>query len=483
MDRLREIHVEHCDHLTFLEKFAFKGMKKLRLISFTNCPRLNEIPKASFSGIGNDFGVKIQFHRTPVQRVHSGAFRHAHNIRELTISGSDLALSRHAFAAITQLDFLTITGVTVIEPQLFTNSTRFYIVHLKELNCEIPPRAFEDLSHVHQNRRKKEEKINCNLSFRSRTWDREAKVLIQRSRISTISTDAFTGMSTVETVELFDNQIGVIAARAFASIVNLGRVRIARNHIETLQTVESLLSTAIHTRVEENTLECGCDLQWMTAHEDRRIADVNYCGPSGVHRTVRTYLRQYCHRPKPTELSTSSETFVVTNHDRMLGEPQPPSTAARYRLGSLGWLVLSPARSVSSPSIAPTPILKNCNIYRQRPTTAAATNSPGAAMRFGELYWELVIRVPEKEARLGHRRRGCTITSSEQKKVKTFPNRPTGNDHIVRITGYWYRFIDWSRSDDGMETVETQLTAVWRNAIDNIVLKPNELSYFVTPKK
>ncbi|KAK6044432.1 hypothetical protein COOONC_18063 [Cooperia oncophora] len=167
------------------------------------------------------------------------------------------------------------------------------------------------------------------------TIDRYDCVLIQRSRISTISTDAFTGMSTVETVELFDNQIGMIAARAFASIVNLGRIRIARNHIETLQTVESLLSTAVQTRMEENTLECGCDLQWMTAHEDRRMADVNYCGPSGVHRTVRTYLRQYCHRPKPTVSSTlsSSETsFVVTNHDRMLGEPKKPSSVARFRL-------------------------------------------------------------------------------------------------------------------------------------------------------
>ncbi|KAK5964263.1 hypothetical protein GCK32_002441 [Trichostrongylus colubriformis] len=271
--------------------------------------RLNEIPKGAFSGIGNDFGVKIQFHRTPVQRVHSSAFRHAHNIRELTISGSDLALSRHAFASITQLDFLTITGVTVIEPQLFTNSTRFHIVHLKEVNCEIPPRAFEDLAHVHQ-------------------------VLIQRSRISTISTDAFTGMSTVETVELFDNQIGMIAARAFASIINLGRIRIARNHIDTLQTVESLLSSAVQTRVEENTIECGCDLLWMTAHEDRRLADVNYCGANGVHRTVRTYLRQYCYRTKPTLTSTTSSeaSFVVTNHDRMLGQPEAPNSIASYRL-------------------------------------------------------------------------------------------------------------------------------------------------------
>ncbi|KAE9421123.1 hypothetical protein Angca_005729, partial [Angiostrongylus cantonensis] len=242
MERLREIHIENCDQLIFLEKFAFKSMKKLRLISFANCPRLNEIPKSTFSGIANELGVKIHFHRTPVQRVHGGAFRHANNIRELSISGSDLALSRHAFASITQLDFLTVTGVTVIEPQLFINSTRFHIVHLKELNCEIPPHAFEDLAHVHQ-------------------------VLIQRSRISSVSTDAFSGLSTVETVELFNNQIGTISSRAFASIVNLGRIRIARNHIQNLQTVESLMSVAIQTRVEENTIECGCDLQWMTAFE------------------------------------------------------------------------------------------------------------------------------------------------------------------------------------------------------------------------
>ncbi|EYC27444.1 hypothetical protein Y032_0009g727 [Ancylostoma ceylanicum] len=303
MERLRELYIEHCDHLAFLEKFAFKGLKKLRLVSFTSCPRLNEIPKSTFSGIGNDFGVKIHFHKTPVQRVHGGAFRHAHNIRELSISGTDLALSRHAFAAITQLDFLTVSGVTVIEPQLFTNSTRFHIVHFKELNCEIPPRAFEDLAHVHQ-------------------------VLIQRSRISTIATDAFSGMSTVETVELYDNHIETIAARAFASIVNLGRIRIARNNIHTLQTVESLLSQAIQTRVEENTLECGCELQWMTAHEDKRLADVNYCSASGVHRTVRNYLRQSCYRTPPTTVATTERTFAVTNHDRMRGEATNPARCA-----------------------------------------------------------------------------------------------------------------------------------------------------------
>ncbi|VDL71156.1 unnamed protein product [Nippostrongylus brasiliensis] len=208
MDRLREVHFEHCEHLTFLEKFAFRAMSKLRLISFVNCPRLNEIPKSSFSGIGNDLGVRIQFHRTPIQRVHSGAFRNAQNIRELSISGSDLALSRHAFASITQ-----------------------------ELNCEIPPRAFEDLAHVHQ-------------------------VGIFKPEI------VFIGLCTcllTEAVLFFF--LATRRKKEVKPIINLGRIRIARNHIQNLQTVESVLSTALQTRIEENTIECSCDLQWMNVHE------------------------------------------------------------------------------------------------------------------------------------------------------------------------------------------------------------------------
>ncbi|KJH40822.1 hypothetical protein DICVIV_13217 [Dictyocaulus viviparus] len=152
-------------------------------------------------------------------------------------------------------------------------------------------------------------------------------VLIQRSRISLLNTDAFSGLSTVETVELFNNEIGTIGARAFASIVNLGRIRIARNHIQTLQTVESLLSMAIQTRIEENTIDCGCDLQWMTAHQDKILPDVNYCGVEGVHRTIRSFLRQKCARTTPT--STSSSPFPVTNHERHINTAE---NSAQYNL-------------------------------------------------------------------------------------------------------------------------------------------------------
>ena len=47
---------------------------------------------------------------------------------------------------------------------------------------------------------------------------------------------------------------------------NVGRLIISRNHIEKLESVESLLTQAVDSKIEENNVECDCDLQWMTAH-------------------------------------------------------------------------------------------------------------------------------------------------------------------------------------------------------------------------
>ncbi|KAJ1375068.1 hypothetical protein KIN20_038303 [Parelaphostrongylus tenuis] len=54
----------------------------------------------------------------------------------------------------------------------------------------------------------------------------------------------------------------------------------------------------------------------MTAVEDKRLADVNYCSAAGVHRTVRSFLRQQCMRTTPSASLASSVPFLVTNHDR-----------------------------------------------------------------------------------------------------------------------------------------------------------------------
>lgn len=68
-------------------------------------------------------------------------------------------------------------------------------------------------------------------------------------------------------IELHACQIGTISARAFANVENLGELKILRNTVGDLDTSESILSKALKTRMEENTLECNCGMKWMTSVE------------------------------------------------------------------------------------------------------------------------------------------------------------------------------------------------------------------------
>uniref|UniRef100_A0A8R1DWX9 Uncharacterized protein n=1 Tax=Caenorhabditis japonica TaxID=281687 RepID=A0A8R1DWX9_CAEJA len=194
MEKLVQIEFENNPNLGTIEKLAFKGLRKIRLIKFSTCHGLTELPKNAFSGIQNQKGLKIVFENTPIHRIDGQAFRNAQNIRELTVSGQELALSRHCFANINQL-------------------------------------------------------------------------LIENTRIPSIAPDAFSGLATIQVIELHACQLGTISARAFANVENLGELKILRNTIGDLDTSEAIMSKAIKTRVEENTLECNCGMKWMTSIE------------------------------------------------------------------------------------------------------------------------------------------------------------------------------------------------------------------------
>ncbi|CAJ0582388.1 unnamed protein product, partial [Mesorhabditis spiculigera] len=284
MDRLREIHIENCDQLETIEKLSFKGMR--RELTIRNCPHFTELLKGVFSGIGNDAGLKIRV-ETPIKIVHPGILRHAQNIRELVITGQHMILEKHAFSCITQIDFLTLTGVAKMEPHLFTNSTRFYMVSIRDSAFSIPKSAFDDLAHVHQ-------------------------VLIQKSKLKLIGTDSFAGLSTVESIDFFDNTIGMIEAHAFSAITNLGRLRLARNTIRQMDSPEAVLVTAHQIRFEENIVTCSCALKWISAHPDRRLGDSNYCGAIGVHRTIRNYLRLTCDAQPEMTTKKYAQNYKVT---------------------------------------------------------------------------------------------------------------------------------------------------------------------------
>ncbi|EGT45710.1 hypothetical protein CAEBREN_15010 [Caenorhabditis brenneri] len=281
MEKLVQIEFENNPNLGTVEKLAFKGLKKIRLIKFTGCPGLTELQKNAFSGIQNQVGLKIVFEKTPIHRIEGHTFRNAQNIRELTISGEELALSRHCFANINQLDFLTVSGVVLIEPEIFTNSTRFHVVHFKNSQFDIPPQTFSSLSHT-------------------------SHLLIEHSKVPSIAPDAFSGLTTIQVIELHACQLGTISARAFANVENLGELKILRNTIGDLDTSESIMSKALKTRMEENTLECNCGMKWMTSVEE--MSDINFCSTTASFRSIRSFVKAKCLH------NTSQKTQRKSNH-------------------------------------------------------------------------------------------------------------------------------------------------------------------------
>ncbi|GMS87048.1 hypothetical protein PENTCL1PPCAC_9223, partial [Pristionchus entomophagus] len=282
MDRLREIRFENCPHLQTIEKFAFKNLRRLKLISFSGCPSLTELVKGAFSSIQNEELLKILI-SAPIRTVHGGAFRHASRLREVSISGSLMHLQKHAFSSINQLDFLDLSGVMKIDSHAFSNSTRFHIVNIFMSQVAIEKHAFADLNGVHQ-------------------------IIIHRSRLPVLESEAFSGVITLEHLELCDNEIGTMSPHAFTGAINVGRIKLARNKIERMESPDAVnQGDAITLTLEGNKIRCSCDLKWMSYHQNRDLVSLNYCEDE---RSVRNYLANFCF---------SAEGSIKKSANRVLG--------------------------------------------------------------------------------------------------------------------------------------------------------------------
>lgn len=66
-----------------------------RLLSLVGNPALRELHKAAFSGIANEFGLRIRVLEGGLETVHGGAFRSAVALGEGK-EGKDWALGLHS---------------------------------------------------------------------------------------------------------------------------------------------------------------------------------------------------------------------------------------------------------------------------------------------------------------------------------------------------------------------------------------------------
>uniref|UniRef100_A0A0R3RNE7 Recep_L_domain domain-containing protein n=1 Tax=Elaeophora elaphi TaxID=1147741 RepID=A0A0R3RNE7_9BILA len=234
---LKELVVENCDRLRTIEKFAFKGLHRLKLLRLANNPSLSDVAKNAFSQISNRHGLRIQLVNNSFNRIRQGLFRQLSRLREFTLEGQNLKIEVNAFAGLTQVDFFNLIGVISFGSRSFENVSRVHRLEISRSNFSLSAGVFTAISHVRE-------------------------IHIISNDIDTISTGAFTGLYTIGCLIMSDNKIGNISDHAFSSIVNIGELVIERNNIRHLET-EALLSEAWRTRFRDNTLYCNCVTSWF----------------------------------------------------------------------------------------------------------------------------------------------------------------------------------------------------------------------------
>ncbi|CAG9534547.1 unnamed protein product [Cercopithifilaria johnstoni] len=234
---LKELVIENCDRLRAIEKFAFKGLNRLKLLRLANNPSLTDIAKNAFSQISNNHGLRIQLVNNSFTRVRQGFFRQLSRLREFTLEGQNLKIEVNAFAGLTQVDFFNLFGVISFGLRPFENVSRVHRFEISRSNFSISPGVFTALSHVRE-------------------------IYITSNDIDTINTGAFIGLYTIGCLTVSDNKIGNISGHAFSSIVNIGEIIIERNNIRHLET-EALISEAWRTRFRDNILYCSCIINWL----------------------------------------------------------------------------------------------------------------------------------------------------------------------------------------------------------------------------
>lgn len=268
---LEELVIENCDRLHAIEKFAFKGLNRLRLLRLANNPSLTNISKNAFSQISSQHNLRIQLLNNSFNSIRSGLFRQVYNLRELTIKSRNLKIEENAFAGLTQIDFFNLFGVVFFGPRPFENVSRIHRLEISRSYFSITDGIFTAISHVRE-------------------------IHITKNYIESIGIGAFNGLYTIGCLILNDNKIGNISAYAFSTIINIGEIVIEQNKIRHLET-EALLSEAGRTRFRDNTLYCSCTISWIKHVKDSVLLKKNFCGAEEFHRSLSNY-NPNCSRPK-----------------------------------------------------------------------------------------------------------------------------------------------------------------------------------------
>ncbi|CAD5222282.1 unnamed protein product [Bursaphelenchus xylophilus] len=291
---LEELRIENCNKLDVIDKYAFKGLQKLKLLNIAGNPKLREIHRFAFSSIGNQNPLRILLKNNGIEKIHAYAFKNAHNLRELYIEDRCYTVEPNGLSSISRLDFFTLKGACVLSLNSFSNTSRVHSLSILDSTLNLFNGIFDQLSHVNQ-------------------------IQIRECRLGKLEENTFSGLFTVGSLQIQTSHIGRVSPRAFVGMENVGVLLISYTTIrEPLGSPECLLHTAHKLVFSENTLHCSCEMQWIQFHKDQVILSENYCDRSEAFKALAYFKPLGCEplttkEPDPVPITskpTVSEVFI-----------------------------------------------------------------------------------------------------------------------------------------------------------------------------
>uniref|UniRef100_A0A914XN81 Uncharacterized protein n=1 Tax=Plectus sambesii TaxID=2011161 RepID=A0A914XN81_9BILA len=247
------------NELETIEKFAFRGLKKLRLLSVQNNMNLLTFGRFSFSDIRSESSLEMHLQDNGVEEIERNAFSNNQGIRKLDLRGNPVRrLRHHSLSGLNQTDFLFLPAdIERIDQQAFFNTTRVHLLQIEEANLTdtgLIPHTFDGLEHV-------------------------TSLVIKQSRLGDLHAEAFAGIETVHYVRITDSQITRVHRAAFANMHNVGVLEVIDNRIALIDRNAFDGHTVQKLRFENNRIHCSCANMWMLTDTriPRDMLAVNYC--------------------------------------------------------------------------------------------------------------------------------------------------------------------------------------------------------------
>lgn len=227
------------NNITTIKPFAFRGLPKLREISIQHTP-LATVAQFAFAGLQNITAIFLSNNK--ILRVETNAFAGTSNVKLILLTNNPMSkIETSAFSGLTHVEHLILpSGIRYIEPDAFAGMDTVGLLKLSFMDLtELSPFTFRGLTNV-------------------------AVLSLQESDLGVICSNAFDGLSHVNTLKFLNNKIDMIEDLNLTQSHHIKHFIFHGNHLlETPETGAIILEGIKNISVINNHFPCGCHIHTL----------------------------------------------------------------------------------------------------------------------------------------------------------------------------------------------------------------------------